>query len=64
MEKKKKKLDYKLDLMVKYKKLVDERFDNHQIVKLIPDMKSIVDSANMAAHLQLSVAESQGSDSN
>ena len=60
MVKKKKKLDYKLDLMVKYKKLVDERFDNHQIVKLIPDMKSIVDSANIPAHMQLSVAESSG----
>jgi hypothetical protein len=40
--------------MVKYKKLKAEGFDNHQIVKMIPDMRPIIDSANMPVHLQLS----------
>jgi hypothetical protein len=50
-------LEYKFDLMVKYKKLKAEGFDNHQIVKMIPDMRPIIDSANMPAHLQLSPEE-------
>jgi hypothetical protein len=47
-------LEYKFDLMVKYKKLKAEGFHNHQIVKMIPDMRPIIDSANMPGHLQLS----------
>jgi hypothetical protein len=50
-------LEYKFDLMVKYKKLKVEGFDNHQIVKMIPDMRPIIDSANMPVHLQLSQGE-------
>ena len=50
-------LEYKFDLMVKYKKLKAEGFDNHQIVKMIPDMRPIIDSANMPVHLQLSQGE-------
>ena len=50
-------LEYKFDLMVKYKKLKVEGFDNHQIVKMIPDMRPIIDLANMPVHLQLSQGE-------
>jgi hypothetical protein len=37
-ESKQQNMGYKFDLMVKYKKLTDQGFDNHQIVKMIPDM--------------------------
>jgi hypothetical protein len=47
-------LEYKFDLMVKYKKLQKEGFDNHQIVKMIPDMRPIIDTTNMPINLQLS----------
>jgi hypothetical protein len=46
-------LEYKFDLMVKYKKLQEQGFDNHQIVKMIPDMRPIIDASNMPLHLQL-----------
>jgi hypothetical protein len=46
-------LEYKFDLMVKYKKLQEQGFDNHQIVGLIPDMRPILDTANMPVHVQL-----------
>ena len=35
-------LEYQFDLMVKYKKLQEQGFDNHQIVKMIPDMRPII----------------------
>jgi hypothetical protein len=47
-------LDYKFHLMVKYKKLQEEGFDNHQIVKMVPDMRPNIDTLNMPVHLQLS----------
>jgi hypothetical protein len=56
-ESKQQNLEYKFDLMVKYKKLTEQGFDNHQIVKMIPDMRPIIDSANMPVHLQLSQGE-------
>jgi hypothetical protein len=53
-EKKQQNLEYKFDLMVKYKKLQEQGFDNHQIVKMIPDMRPIIDTKNMPINLQLS----------
>ena len=52
-ESKQQNLEYKFDLMVKYKKLTDQGFDNHQIVKMIPNMQPIIDMANMPVHVQL-----------
>jgi hypothetical protein len=45
--------------MVKYKKLQKEGFDNHQIVKMIPDMRPIIDTANMPVHVQLDQASQE-----
>jgi hypothetical protein len=45
---------YKFDLMGKYKILQEQGFDNHQIVKMIPDMRPIINVMNMPIHLQLS----------
>jgi hypothetical protein len=56
-ESKQQNLEYKFDLMVKYRKLQEQDFDNHQIVKMIPDMRPIIDMANMPVHLQLSPEE-------
>jgi hypothetical protein len=50
-------LEYKFDLMVKYKKLQKEGFDNHQIVKMIPDMRPIIDTANMPNHVHLTAPD-------
>ncbi len=50
-------LQYKFDLMVKYKQLMDQGFDNHQILKMIPDMRPIMDKANMPFHVQLSQSQ-------
>jgi hypothetical protein len=47
-------LDYKFDLMGKYKNLHEQGFDNHQIVGMIPAIRPILDSTNMPVHLQLS----------
>jgi hypothetical protein len=47
-------LDYKFDLMGKYKNLQEQGFDNHQIVGMIPAMRTILDATNMPVHLQLS----------
>ncbi len=58
-ESKQQNLEYKFDLMVKYKKLTEQGFDNHQIVKMIPDMRPIIDSANMPVHLQLTPPQEQ-----
>jgi hypothetical protein len=52
-------LEYKFDLMVKYKKLQEQGFNNHQIVKMIPDMRPILDTANTLVHVQLDQALSQ-----
>jgi hypothetical protein len=47
-------LEYKFDLMARYKKLQEKGFNNHQIVKMIPDyMRPIIDTTNMPVHLQL-----------
>jgi hypothetical protein len=56
-ESKQQNLEYKFDLMVKYKELTEQGFDNHQIVKMIPDMQPIIDMANMPVYLQLSPEE-------
>jgi hypothetical protein len=56
-ESKQQNLECKFDLMVKYKKLTEQGFDNHQIVKMIPDMQPIIDTANTPVHLQLSPPE-------
>jgi hypothetical protein len=52
-QKQQQKLKYKFDLMVKYKKLLEQGFDNHQIIIIIPDMCPILDIANMPVHVQL-----------
>jgi hypothetical protein len=58
-ESKQQNLEYKFDLMVKYKKLTDAGFDNHQIVKMIPHMRPIIDTANMPVHLQVTQTDDQ-----
>jgi hypothetical protein len=58
-EKQQHNLQYKFDLMVKYKKLQEQGFDNHQIVKMIPDMRTILDRANMLVHVQLDQASQE-----
>jgi hypothetical protein len=50
-------LQYKFDLMVKYKQLQDQGFDNHQILHMIPDMRPIIEMSNMPVHVQLSLAD-------
>jgi hypothetical protein len=55
-ESKQQNLEYKFNLMVKYKKLQEQGFDNH-IVKMIPDMRPIIDTANIFINLQLSPEE-------
>jgi hypothetical protein len=52
-------LKYKFDLMVKYKKLQEQGFNNHQIVKMIPDMRPILDTVNMLVHVQLDKASQE-----
>jgi hypothetical protein len=52
--------EYKFDLMVKYKKLQEQGFDNHQIVKMMTEMRSIIDNmASMPIHLQLSPVDDE-----
>jgi hypothetical protein len=57
-------LKYKFDLMVKYKKLQEQGFDNHHIVKMIPlDKRPILDMANIPVHVQLDQAsQEEGAD--
>ena len=55
--------DYKYDLMQKYRKLVQQGFDNHQILKMIPDMRPIINKANMPVNLQISSEEGEDEDS-
>jgi hypothetical protein len=45
------KLECKFDLIVKYKKLQEQEFDNHQIVQMIPAMCPILDTTNMPVHM-------------
>jgi hypothetical protein len=52
-------LKYKFDLMVKYKKLQEQGFNNHQIVKMILDMRPILDTVNMLVHVQLDKASQE-----
>jgi hypothetical protein len=62
-EKQQHNLQYKFDLMVKYKKLQEQGFNNHQIVKMIPDMRPILDTVNMPIHVQLDQAsQEEGAD--
>jgi hypothetical protein len=56
-EKQQQNLQYKFDLMVKYKQLQEQGFDNHQIVNMIPDMQPILDKVNMPVHVQLTAQE-------
>ena len=56
-QEKKDNLDYHYALMVKYKDLQTIGFNNHQILKMIPQVRPIIDSANMPVHAQLSPEE-------
>ena len=50
-------LQYNFERMEKYQKLQNLGFDNHQILEMIPDMRPIIDKANMPVHLQLREAD-------